>query len=98
MRLITLTVFVLLLGVAGCASGPRLVWSNDAKTRQEFYADQSECEARSMSMQRPRANTGWGPLGNSLGDGLEQGEYDASVSRVYTNCMRGRGWELVPDR
>jgi len=75
-----------LLVVGGCAS-QSVRWSHPTKGEQAFYAEQSECEARALSI-APVAPTGMGPFA----DGMEQGARDSAVARIYVNCMRGKGW------
>ena len=71
--MIRLALIALLL--TGCAT----VWSHPVKTDQDFYADDSECEARGASV----------PIGVTNMDHIMR---RGQVDRIYERCMMGKGW------
>ena len=102
MRRGVLSACVALLAV-GCASqnpDPReLDWFHPTNSNQEFYSDRAECLSIARQA-RPETGEYHNPVNpdmDAFGQQLREQSADGEVRRVFKDCMRGRGYQLVGD-
>ena len=100
-----LTILIFLSISYGCATThDQLVWFNpDTTDDRQFYMARAQCSGMSRSSgSTPTLNeniennsyqSGFNRGSNMMNAALDRNQQ----SRIYRDCMRGMGWDLVPE-